>query len=115
MFVNSDYLNYKYVVSSSDNYVVLTNTHNVNASWESPTTINTITQYLIPSNLTIEGHQTVSQNRTYQQIDVSDNYWERADCPTITCAGFLNLAFIIFIINACTRLVRRGGVILGRD
>lgn len=114
MFVNSDYLDYKYLVSASDNYVVLSNQHSANGTWQDPDEIDVIYQYFYPSTLTIESTRSVSNYSYYEQVNVTDDYWERADCPIITCAGFMNLAFILFIINATTRLVRKGGILFGK-
>lgn len=114
MFVNEDYLNYKYVVGVSDNYVVLTNQHTVNASWDSPRTIDIVYQYLKPSYLTIEGERTFSNTQTFEQIDVDDSIFSRADYPDILISALLFISVVVFtIINSLTKIVRRGGVLNG--
>lgn len=113
MFVNDDYSNYKYLVSASDNYVVLTNRHTVNADWQNPQTINIIYQYLNPSFLTIEGTRTVSSSVVYEQIDVSNSFFARSDCLDIIKVQFLIIFFVIFIFNGLTRFVKKGGAFFG--
>lgn len=113
MFVNSDYLNYDNVVDISDNYVILTNSRSVNGEWQHPDTINIIYQYLKPSFLTIEDKMTFTTSKTFEPIDVSDNFWERADALNIIVVQFFIIFFILFIFNSLTRFVRKGGVIFG--
>ena len=71
MFVNSDYLDYKYLVSVSDNYVVLTDQHTVNGSWQDPEQIDIIYQFFEPSTLTIESTRSFSSQNTFDQISVT--------------------------------------------
>ena len=113
MYVPEDYANYKYLVSYSDNFVVLTNTRTVSASWDNPRTIDTIVQYHFPSIFTLESTATVTSNRTYEQVEISDSFYSRADCPQLICAIFILIFFLLFIINGLTRFVRRGGVFFG--
>lgn len=114
MFVNEDYINYKYVVSVSDNYVVLSKTRTVNADWNNPQTIDIIYQYLKPSTLTIEGERTFNSFQTFEQVDVTDNDFERADYIDIFNACMLFIGIIVyFVINSVTKLVHRGGAIYG--
>lgn len=115
MFVNADYTNYKYVISVSDNYVVLTNRSSVNGSWDNPQTLSVIYQYLKPSFLVIEGERSFSTSQTFEQIDISDNDFERADYCDFFNSSMLFLAVIVFtILNSISRLVKKGGVINGQ-
>lgn len=114
MYVNEEYLNYKYVVGVSDNYVVLSNRSSVNASWDNPQTLNVIYQYLKPSTLSIEGERTFNSSQTFEQIDVSNSDFERADYIDIFNACMLFIGIIVFfVINSVTKLVHRGGAIYG--
>ena len=111
IFVNDT--DYKYVVSRSDNYIVLTNQRNVNASYQNPVEIETFTQYLYPSTYSYEGVQTITTSRRYDEIEVSDSFWDRSDMPIIFCSYFCFMVIFIFIINIFTKLLRPGGVFFG--
>ena len=114
MFVNDDYLSYKYVVSVSDNYIVLTNRSSVSADWQSPQTVDIIYQYLKPSFLTIEGERTFNTSQTFERVDVTSNDFYRADyCDILTSAMLFILVIVFTVINAITRLVKKGGLIYG--
>lgn len=114
MFVNEDYLNFKYVVSVSDNYVVLTNRHSLIASWDNPQTIDVIYQYLKPSTLTIEGERTFNTSQVFEQIDVDNNMSSRADFCDIWLSCLLFISVVVFTcINCVTKLVHRGGALYG--
>lgn len=114
MFVSNDYKNYKYVVETSDNYLVLTNQSSINASWESPRTINVVYQYLEPSFLTIESTRTYSSSRSFDQVETSQSFYSRADFPEILVCQFLIIFFCLFVINGITRFVKKGGIFFGQ-
>lgn len=114
MFVNKDYLNYKYLIDSSDNYVILTNKHSVNGSWQTPEEIDVIYQYLKPSFLTLETTQTFSSVRDFEQIDVNNNFFSRADCLDIIKVQIMIIFFILFLFNGLTRFVKKGGIFFGQ-
>lgn len=113
MFVNSDYLDYKYIVDVSDNYVCLAKRSSVSADWQNPTTIDVIYQYISPSIMTVEAKRTFSDYQQFSLADVSDNFFERADCPQIITCELAVIFFILFVLNALTRFVRKGGVFFG--
>lgn len=113
MFVNSDYLDYKYIVDVSDNYVCLAKRSFVSADWQNPTTIDVIYQYICPSIMTVEAKRTFSDSQQFSLADVSDNFFERADCPQIITCELAVIFFILFVLNALTRFVRKGGVFFG--
>lgn len=113
MFVNNDYLDYKYIVDVSDNYVCLAKRSSVSADWQHPITIDVIYQYLNPSIITLESSKTFSSSQQFSLVDVSDNFFERADCPQIITCELLVIFFIMFVLNALTRFVRKGGVFFG--
>lgn len=110
MFVNEDYSNYKYLVNVSDNYVTLTNTSSVNGSWQDPQEYDVIYQFLSPSTLVIEDTKTTSSQLQFERVDVSSDFWERADSPMIFSVSVLVLFCVCFICNIFTRIVKRGGI-----
>lgn len=115
MFVNEDYLNFKYVVSVSDNYIVLTNQRSVSADWQNPQSIDVIYQYLKPSFLVIEGERTFNNSQTFEQISVTDNDFYRADYCDILTSAMLFISVVVFtVINSISRLVHKGGLINGQ-
>lgn len=113
MFVNSDYLDYKYIVDVSDNYVCLSKRSSVSADWQHPTTIDVIYQYFNPSIITLESSMTFSSSQQFSLADVSDNFFDRADCPQLIVCELSVIFFILFVLNALTRFVRKGGVFFG--
>lgn len=115
MFVNEQYKNYKYVAGISDNYLILTKQSSVTASWNSPTTIDVIYQYLNPSFLTIEAERTFTQDTYFTDIDEnSQSFFARADCNSIILSQFLIISLIVFCINGLTRFCKKGGVFFGK-
>ena len=113
IYVPEDYANYKYLVSYSDNFVVLTNTHSVNADWNNPRTINTIVQYFNPSICTLESSATITSQRTFEQVEISDDFYARADCNQVINSQFLFILFWVFLVNAMSRFFKKGGIFFG--
>lgn len=113
MYVDSNHLNYKYVYNLSDNYIVLCNRSNINGSFDNPQTVNLHVQYLYPSTLSYDYSEVVRSSRALTEIDVSDNFYARADCPQLILAIFVCIFYVLFIINGLTRFVKRGGVFFG--
>lgn len=114
IFVNDGYENYKYLVEASDNYVILSNDNYASGSWDNPDKIDVIYQYLKPSILTVETEMSFTREQTFERVEITTEYWQRADCPELTCASLAMLLFILFIINALTRFVKKGGVFFGQ-
>lgn len=115
MFINDNYKNYKYVVGISDNYLILSRQSSVNASLDSPKTIDVVYQYLTPSFLTIEATRTFNTTTYFSELDnPSQSFFARTDCNSIILSQFLIIFFVIFCINGLTRFVKKGGVFFGR-
>lgn len=113
MFVNSDYLDFDNIVEISDNYVCLSKRSSVTADWQNPTTIDVIYQYSYPSILTIESERTFNSSQNFYPADVTDDFFERSDAPIIIVCELIVIFFILFVLNALTRFVRKGGVFFG--
>lgn len=113
MFVNSDYLDYKYIVEISDNYIILTNQRRTTGTWQEPEEIDVIYQYIKPSILTIEDTITTTSSRTLTEIEVTDEYWNRADACEIGNTTIIIFFTILFFINMITRLFKKGGMFFG--
>lgn len=110
MYVPEDYTNYHYLVSNSDNYVVLYNHSSASGTWDNPTTIHCIIQYLKPSIVTLPYTLSISNSRQFTSIDVSDNFYDRADAPELTIAIMIAIFFLCFIVNGATKLIVKGGI-----
>lgn len=110
VFVKEEYANYDNLVEASDNYIVLTNRASVNGSWDDPNEINVIYQYLEPSELVIEDTMTFTSSRSFESIDISNDFYDRADCHEILFSGFLISFLCCFIINGITKFVVKGGI-----
>ena len=114
MFINQNYKNYKYVVSASDNYMVLTDESSVHGSWDSPQSIDVVYQYLNPSFLTFESTRQFTNTQYFPVIDdSSQSFFARADCNDIILSQFLVIFFVIFVLNGLTRFVKKGGIFFG--
>lgn len=113
MYVDSNHLDYCYLVELSDNYVVLTNRRNVSASFDNPTEYPIVYQYISPSIYCVESTRITRSNITFTQIDVDDDFYLRGDCLNIVIAQFYVLFFVVFLINAMTRLFKKGGIFFG--
>lgn len=111
IFVNEDYNNYKYLVEASDNYVVLSNSSYVEGDWQNPDTIDVIYQYIKPSTLTIEGTQTYTTTKSFDRVEISNDFWDRGDSPTIFGYAVLVTFLALYIINILTKVVKRGGLL----
>lgn len=109
MFVNDT--SYKYVVTRSDNYLILTDVPSASGNYQNPDTINTFTQYIYPSTLCFEGTQDITGTRYFESINVTDSFWERADSVFIFFGGFLITFIFVFIFNIFSKLVRPGGIL----
>lgn len=115
MFVNEEYSNYKYVVAVSDNYVVLSNKKNISATWDNPSTIDVVYQYFKPSFVSIPGTRSFNTSQTFEQIEVSSNFVDRADfCDIFTCCMLFICVIVFTVINCITKLVHRGGALYGQ-
>lgn len=113
MFVNEGYEDYEYLVEASDNYYILSKDSYADGESGDEDIINVIYQYIKPSTLTIEGKIIYTTSKDFEKIEQSNNYWDRGDCCEITLATFTIIWFVLFVINALTRLVRKGGVFFG--
>lgn len=113
LFVKEGYENYKYLVSVSDNYVVLTNQSKAGGGNEYET-IDVIYQYIVPSELVIKGERQVWSETTYKRIETSKNYWDRADVCNIHITAMSITLLALFVINIVTKLVCKGGLVFGR-
>lgn len=111
IFVNEDYDNYKYLVEASDNYVVLSNSSYVEGDWQNPDTIDVIYQYIKPSTMVIETTQTYTTTKSFDRVEISSDFWDRGDSPTIFGYAVLVTFLTLYIINILTRVVKRGGLL----
>lgn len=110
MFVNEDYNNYKYIVDVSDNYITLSKQSSVNGSWQTPVEYDVIYQYINPSTLVIEDTKTTTSYLEFEKADISNDFWDRADSPTLFGCSVLVIFCACYILNVLTRIVKRGGI-----
>lgn len=113
IFVNEQYSDFNYLVSTHDNYVVLTNVRSAYGTWQDPQYIDVIYQYFYPSIYTIETTQSITSEKTFDKIDTTSNIENRADFNFILSSYFIILFFVIFLLNAFTRFARKGGIFFG--
>lgn len=113
MYVNEEYSQYKYVVGISDNYLILAKQPNVVADWNNPKTIDVVYQYLNPSFLTVEATRTFTSTTVFSEVETSQSFFARADSLDLIKVQMIVIFFVIFVLNALTRFVRKGGVFFG--
>ena len=113
LYVKDGYEDYQYIVSQSDNYIILTNQATAGGE-DRYETIDIIYQYLKPSELVIEGEKQVWNYTEYQKIETTQNYWERADIHDIHITAMSIVILTLSIVNIVTKLVCRGGLVYGR-
>ena len=113
MFVNSDYNNYKYLVSASDNYVVLSNESSINGDWNNPDSVSIIYQYFYPSTQVIRSTMTSYNTQTFTNVQsqISNDFYDRPDASNFIFTGGLFLFFALFVISLVTTLVHKGGIL----
>lgn len=110
LYINDDNnLNYKYVVSYSDNYVVLSNQRYVYADYTEPEDLILLVQYFSPSDLSFKTTQTFYNDRTFTQIDVTNSDWQRKDISNIMIVSFFIIILTIFVYNILSKIFVRGG------
>lgn len=110
MFINEEYQEYKYLVSVSDNYVILTNRRTINADWNNPVVYPVVYQYFDPSYINLEATRTATSTTTFPEVEVSSEFWDRPDCSELMTAIFIIVLLIMFVINSVTEFVQRGGI-----
>lgn len=111
MFVNEDYENYRYLVSASDNYYILTNSRYIDGSFDSPDEINIIYQYIKPSFLTIPSTYTSYRYEEFTRVDnLTSDFKERGDYIDIIIGCTIVVILAMFIFKQVTRLFVKGGV-----
>lgn len=113
IYVPEDYGNYKYLVDHSDNYVVLSNSRSVSGTYNEPDSADVIIQYFKPSTYTITSSINFYNSREFETVDVSSDFYDRADCPSIMNTIYLSIFFILFILNGLTKFVKKGGIFFG--
>lgn len=114
IYVPETYSSYKYLVDYDDNFVVLTNHRVVSGSFDNPNEYDVIIQYFKPSTYTIATSRITRSTQEFESIEVSSDFYDRADCPELMICIFICIFFILFLVNGVTRLVKRGGIFFGQ-
>lgn len=109
LYVNDDYLSYHYIVSYSDNYVVLSNSRRVYGSYDNPEEINVLVQYFSPSDLYFTTTQTFYNDRTFNNIDVTSSDWQRNDLMNVFVIATFMVLLTLFVYNILSKIFVRGG------
>lgn len=112
IYIDSDNTNYKYLVSASDNYVVLSRSSSIDGTWDNPDTINVLYQYFTPSVYSIKTTYTSTSSRSFSDVSsqFATSIYDRSDFPILFVCNFLTLFLFGFILNQLTKLVKKGGV-----
>lgn len=113
IYTQSQYKNYKYLVEVSDNYVVLTDSHYANGDWQNPDTIDIIYQFINEPLTVIEAERDITTTRTFQQVDISHNFFDSPKYPQYSTNIIIVVMFILYIINPITKMVKKGGIFFG--
>lgn len=111
-YLPSEYSDYKYLVSLSDNYVILSTSKAIYGESGDSDTVPCIYQYFTPSIYTIESSFTSEESFSFSDIssDVSSSIFNRADFPIIFICNFIICLIFVWVINQLSKLVYKGGI-----
>lgn len=112
VYLPSEYQDYKYLVSTHDNYLLLSKNSHAYGESGDPATINCVAQYFTPSIYTIETTYTTENYETYTNISdlYTDSIFDRADFPQLFICNFIICLIWVFVINQLSKLVYKGGL-----
>ena len=113
IYVKKEYKNYKYLVSASDNYVVLTDTRYVYGTWDNTRTIDIIYQYINSPLTVIEAERNYNTTVEFQEIETSQNIMDSPAYTNLMRDILILVMFLIYIINVPTKMVKKGGMFFG--
>lgn len=108
LYVPEKYKNYKYIVSASDNYIILTDVSSAGGA-ERYEEIDVIYQYINPP-LTVETTRQVWSDISYSKIETSSEFFERPDASNILLCVFFLVFLTITVINLVTEFVEKNGI-----
>lgn len=110
IYVPQEYKDYKYLVSVSDNYVILTNQARANDE-----EIDIIYQYIDNPLTTIESTRTYGawQTTTFERIETSQNLKDTPIWLDITRTVIIFAFAICYLVNIPTKIVKKGGIFFG--
>lgn len=113
IYVKENYNNYVYLVEVSDNYVCLSNSSSVNGDWQNPDTIDVIYQYINAPLTVIESERSFNNTQNFTRIETSQDFFESPVYPYYASSILIVVMFIIYIINAITKIAKKGGIFFG--
>lgn len=114
IYVKEEYKTFKYLVSVSDNYVVLTDRKTVSGTWEEPREYDIIYQYIDSPQTVIESTRTTRDTLTFNEIETSQDLMNTTFWLQLTNTVIIVSFAIAFLINIPTKLFKRGGVLFGQ-
>lgn len=112
IYIDEDLQNYKYLVSASDNFLILSKQSHSNGDWNSPDELDVIYHYINPSITSFKTTYTTYSSTFYNDISsqFSSSIFDRADFPLIFICNFIIILIFAFILNQLTKLVYKGGI-----
>ena len=111
VYLPSNFNNYKYLVSYSDNYLVLSDSSFIAGDFNYPDEVDILIAYM-DSPQYIETTYTSYSSRFFDNISsqISNDFSVSTFYPNYVIIGFIYIIFTLFIINQFTKLFKKGGV-----
>lgn len=113
VYVNEDIQNYKYLVSVSDNYIILSKDSFANGDYMSPDTIDVVYQFFEPNFQTIKTTLSISRQQDFPNISsqFTTDLGATSNYPNLIICSLLVVFVLMFIFNGLTRIVKKSGII----
>ena len=106
-FLPTDYLNYKYMINCTADYIDLIDTPSI----PSNTNYNYIRVYSNKEGFIVErSGNTGYYTTTATPVNVTDSFFARRDCLDICCISFIFIFLLVFIFNILTEFLNKGGI-----
>ena len=107
IFLPSKYLNYKYLLNCTADYIDLIDTPSI----PSNTSYNYIRVFTNKEGFVVERSTTSGYYATTGvPVNVTDNFFARRDCFDICAISFIFILLCFFIFNLLTEFINKGGI-----
>lgn len=108
IFLPKEYLNYKYMLNCTSDYIDLTDTSYIGTN----TNYNYIRVYTNREGFVVERSGYTGNYTTYTttEVNVSNSFFARQDASNICITAFAFIFVVILIFNCVTEFISRGGL-----
>lgn len=112
IYIDEDLQDYKYLVSASDNFLILSKQSHSTGDFTSPDELDVIYHYINPSITSIKTTYTTYTTSYFPNISsqFSNSIFDRADFPQIFICNFIIIFIFAFIFNQLSKFIYKGGI-----